>query len=89
MLWHELSRWPALHEGLTEILEYAASERLALGCAEEDPMRCHRRFLLTPPLTERGTHVLHIQGDSLLQSEEEIRSTEELAANRAQLNLFK
>ena len=89
VLWHELSRWPALHEGLTEVLERAASERLALVCAEEDPMRCHRRFLLTPPLTERGARVLHIRGDSRLQSEEEMRGTEELAANRAQLNLFK
>ena len=88
MLWHELSRLPALHEGLTEVLERTANERLALVCAEEDPMRCHRRFLLTPPLTERVAHVLHIRGDSRLQSEEEIRSTEELAANRVQLNLF-
>ena len=89
VLWHEVSRWPPLHSGITEVLERAASERLALVCAEEDPMRCHRRFLLTPPLTERGARVLHIRGDSRLQSEEEIRSTEELAANRAQLNLFK
>ena len=89
VLWHEVSRWPALNAGITEVLERTASERLALVCAEEDPMRCHRRFLLTPPLTERGARVLHIRGDSRLQSEEEMRSTEELAANRAQLNLFK
>ena len=89
VLWHEVSRWPPLHSGITEVLERAASERLALVCAEEDPMRCHRRFLLTPPLTERGARVLHIRGDSRLQSEEEMRSTEELAANRVQLNLFK
>ena len=80
---------PALHEGLTEVLERTANERLALVCAEEDPMRCHRRFLLTPLLTERGARVLHIRGDSRLQSEEEMRGTEELAANRAQLNFFK
>ena len=88
VLWHELSRWPALHEGLTEVLERAASERLALVCAEEDPMRCHRRFLLTPPLAELGARVLHIRGDGRLQTEKELLGTEDSAADSSQFNLF-
>ncbi len=50
-------------------------------------MRCHRRFLLTPPLHERGARVLHIRGDGGLQPEEELRGIEELATG-GQLNLF-
>ncbi len=87
VLWDKLRHWPALHEGLAEVLGRAAGERLALVCAEEDPMRCHRRFLLTPPLHERGARVLHIRGDGRLQPEEELRGIEELATG-GQLNLF-
>ena len=51
-------------------------------------MRCHRRFLLTPPLAEQGANVVHIRGDGRLQPEEELRDSEELAAGGSQLNLF-
>lgn len=88
VMWDELSRWPALHEGLAKVLGRAASERLALVCAEEDPMRCHRRFLLTPPLAELGARVLHIRGDGSLQTEEELPGADELAAVSGQFNLF-
>ncbi len=88
VLWDKLRRWPALHEALAEVLHNASDKRLALVCAEEDPMRCHRRFLLTPPLAEQGANVVHIRGDGRLQPEEELRDSEELAAGGSQLNLF-
>ncbi len=87
VLWDKLRRWPALHEGLAEVFERAAGARLALVCAEEDPMRCHRRFLLTPPLVERGARVLHIRGDGRIVSEDDLREAER-AADAGQLNLF-
>ncbi len=88
VLWDRLKNWPALHEALAEVLERAAGERLALVCAEEDPMRCHRRFLLTPPLVERGARVVHIRGDGRLEPEEVLRQREDAKTGAAQLNLF-
>ncbi len=88
VLWDRLRHWPALHDGLAEVLERAAGERLALVCAEEDPMRCHRRFLLTPPLVERGARVVHIRGDGRLEPEEVLRQREYAKTGAAQLNLF-
>ncbi len=90
VLWDELRRWPALHEALAEVIEHAAGAGLALVCAEEDPMRCHRRFLLTPPLVERGARVLHIRGDGRIEPEQDLRDAEQAAAvaSAAQLNLF-
>ncbi len=88
VLWDELRRSPALHEALDEVVMRAATGRAALVCAEEDPMRCHRRFLLTPPLTKRGARVLHIRGDGRLQPEEELRISEQAATDGGQLNLF-
>ncbi len=87
VLWDKLRQWPALHEALDEVFEHAARGRAALVCAEEDPMRCHRRFLLTPPLAERGARVLHIRGDGRLQPEEELQESE-ASAGGGQLNLF-
>ena len=88
VLWDKLKQWPDLHEGIAEVLERAAGTHLALVCAEEDPMRCHRRFLLTPPLSERGARVLHIRGDGRIQSEDELRNTEDSSTGGAQLTLF-
>ena len=88
VLWDKLKQWPELHEGIADVLERAAGTRLALVCAEEDPMRCHRRFLLTPPLAERGARVLHIRGDGRIQSEDELRNAEESSTDGGQLSLF-
>lgn len=67
-----LWQWPTLQRDLNEIAARADSRRQALLCAEEDPMRCHRRFLLTPPLMKSGLEVLHIRGDGRLQPEREL-----------------
>ncbi len=88
VLWDELRQSPGLREGVAEVLARAAEARLALGCAEEDPMRCHRRFLLTPPLSEHGARVLHVRGDGRIQSEDELCGNEKSAVDSGQLNLF-
>ena len=88
VLWDELKKWPDLLEGIAAVLARAAETRLALVCAEEDPMSCHRRFLLTPPLCERGARVLHIRGDGRIQPEDELRRIEISAMGGDQLSLF-
>ena len=57
---------------------------VAILCAEEDPLRCHRRFLLTPPLVQRGAAVLHIRGDGRIESEDSIHARD----RTPQLDLF-
>lgn len=70
-------------QGLDRVMAEAARP-LAILCAEEDPLRCHRQFLLTPPLLERGASVLHIRGDGRVESEEALRARD----RRPQLELF-
>ena len=48
-------------EAMDELVELAASQRVVLLCAEENPERCHRHDLLTPALVERNVEVLHIR----------------------------
>ncbi len=87
VLWDRLENWPALHEGLAEVLALADGTGVALVCAEENPMTCHRRFLLTPPLIAAGAEVLHIRGDGAVETEDELLIRER-KDDDGQLDLF-
>ena len=86
--WEELRRWPALIEELDRVSDRAASSTVALLCAEEDPRRCHRRFLLTPVLVERGCEVQHIRGDGRVESEAQLAAEDAANSGADQLDLF-
>ncbi len=47
--------------------------RLALMCAELRPEKCHRSWMLTPPLQDHGFEVLHVTENGDLKSQEEVR----------------
>lgn len=82
VLWQTLREWPAMHRALDKLVKDTAARRIAMMCAEEDPKRCHRRFLLTPPLLARGATVQHIRGDGRLEDEAALR------AGAGQFSLF-
>jgi uncharacterized protein (DUF488 family) len=63
VLWDELAASSEFRSALDSLAATAHSCRAALLCAEEDPLRCHRRFLLTPSLMRYGLEVLHLRGD--------------------------
>ncbi len=67
-----LWRWAPLVEALDAVAAAARKAPVALLCAEEDPRRCHRRTLLTPPMVAHGFAVGHIRGDGRLQPEDEL-----------------
>lgn len=88
VLWDKLMANPELHAALDAVAAEARFRRIALVCAEEDPMRCHRRFLLTPPLIRRGIQVLHLRGDGRMEPESELREREAPAGASPQPDLF-
>lgn len=49
--------------GLNRLLDGAAKMRVAMMCAEADPMACHRTGLIAPALSERGVRLKHILKD--------------------------
>lgn len=83
--WARVSASPAFIDGIAQVASLAA-KKVAVLCAEEDPRRCHRRFLLTPPLVAQGLAVLHIRGDGRIEREDDIRATER--ERPSQLDLF-
>jgi uncharacterized protein (DUF488 family) len=58
-------------EGLARLFELSTTNRCAVMCAEKDPNRCHRRYLISRALIRRGVEVTHILGDGTLVPEEE------------------
>lgn len=54
--------------GLDRLCTVAAEHRVALLCAEEDPLDCHRGLMIAPALAERGLAPAHIRGGGEVES---------------------
>ena len=55
-----LAQTGLFHQGIDRVLEGAKTHRLALMCAEKEPLECHRFILVSRELAARGAEVLHI-----------------------------
>jgi uncharacterized protein (DUF488 family) len=55
-------------QGLRRVQAGSKRERLALMCAERDPLDCHRGILISRILKAQGASVVHIHGDGNLES---------------------
>lgn len=62
-----LARKPAFRRGLDRIVQEMARNRVALMCAEKDPLSCHRTILVAPALERRGVEIQHILADGTLE----------------------
>ena len=62
-----ISQTPAFKRGIERVTQGAVKMRVALMCAEKDPIDCHRCILVTPHLRQQGLQVLHILSDGLLE----------------------
>lgn len=58
-------------QGLDRIQEGMKKYRLALMCAEKDPLECHRTILIARHLDLLGYTVQHIRGNGRLESQAE------------------
>lgn len=57
--------------GIARVEEGSRTYRLALMCAEKDPVNCHRFHLVAPFLAQKGYDVRHILADGGLETHEE------------------
>ena len=63
-----VARTSVFHEGLARVVGGAASWRVALMCAEKEPLDCHRTLLVAPALVATGVDVAHILADGELET---------------------
>lgn len=59
-------------QGLDRVQEEAKKYRLALMCAEKEPLECHRTVLVARHLSSRGIAVQHILPNGRLENQAEV-----------------
>lgn len=86
-----LARTRLFQSGLDRISTGMASFKLALMCAEKDPLLCHRTILVARHLEKRGIHVEHILADGALETNEEalLRLAQALNVREGEAHMFR
>ena len=62
---------PTFQEGIVRVLGGAKDYRIALMCAEQDPLTCHRTILVCRALKPHGPRIEHLLRDGSAESHEE------------------
>ena len=80
-----LAKTPSFQQGIDRLLKGLADGWLiALLCAEEDPIKCHRHWLIAKELERnRGIPVWHLRANG-----QRVRAQEFLAEGPEQMDLF-
>ena len=60
--------------GLDRVIHGMKTHRVALLCAEKDPLTCHRTILVCRHLVTRGVVVRHVLEDGRIENHEEALS---------------
>ena len=60
----------AFQAGLDRLGKEGEGRSVAMMCAEEDPLECHRFLMVCPELTRRGIIPLHIRKGSRIETQE-------------------
>ncbi len=83
-----IAKTSAFHFGITRILKGLERYRLALLCAEKDPITCHRTILVCQHLRGKGFSIQHILGDGSLESHETLEDRMLKMLGKSQSSLF-
>ena len=65
-----LAQTSSFADGLARVRKGAASHRIALLCAESEPLYCHRAVLVARHLRGQGVEVAHILADGEIEGHE-------------------
>ena len=66
--YERLRATPFFRCGLEELIRRLDQFTVAMLCAEEDPLDCHRGLMITPALVERGLAPVHLRGDGTVET---------------------
>jgi uncharacterized protein (DUF488 family) len=69
-----LANTPSFAEGVSRVVDVAAHARVALLCAERDPLECHRAILVCPAIGARGLETAHIREDGRVETRGELET---------------
>jgi uncharacterized protein (DUF488 family) len=82
-----IAQTPAFGEGIKRVLNGLENYRIALLCAEKDPITCHRTILVCRHLRRAGVTINHILADGSLEPHHasETRLREQLGLHQPSL----
>ena len=60
------------NEGIKRVIQEAEDARIAIMCAEKEPLHCHRTLLVARVLDEQGMSVEHILADGQTEAHHEV-----------------
>lgn len=86
--YEEMAKNPAFHAGLDRLEEIAAHGRVAIMCAEAEPLQCHRFLLVGRRLAERGVTVAHILRDGRVERHSETEDRLLRVSRQTERDLF-
>ena len=66
-----LAETALFRSGIERVLEECEDRRLALMCAEKEPLDCHRTILVSRSLKDLGVDIQHIHADGRLESHDD------------------
>ena len=70
--YERLGQTRSFFEGLDRVVKGATEYRIALMCAEREPLECHRCLLIAPALEAQGVSVAHIRPDGRLEPHSDV-----------------
>jgi uncharacterized protein (DUF488 family) len=74
IVFDRVSATQTFKHGLARVVDGAAKHRIALMCAEKEPLECHRTLLVACELDNHGVDVEHIHADGSLESHDQAMS---------------
>ncbi|MFE9747317.1 DUF488 family protein [Saccharothrix saharensis] len=69
--YERLAKTPEFISGIDRVLRGARTERIAVMCAEREPLDCHRTILVARVLVEHGLVVGHVHADGRSEDHDE------------------
>jgi uncharacterized protein (DUF488 family) len=67
-VYERIAATPLFSEGITRILKGSQTYTIALMCAEQDPMTCHRAILVCQSLRQKNLDIAHILKNGNLET---------------------
>jgi len=89
VLYRRLAGTPFFRSGIDFIVREARECRIALLCAEKEPLECHRTLLVARELMARGVAVSHIHADGHLETQSEALARLPVLLNMSETDLFR
>jgi len=87
--YNRLALTPEFQRGLGRVQQGMKRFRLALMCAEKEPLECHRTVLVARRLVELGISVMHILADGRLESHEQTIGRLKRALHLPETDMFR